>query len=201
MTGTDILHVPYRGGSAAVQSQMVGQTDLSFPTLPSVMQHIKAGRLKGLAVTGEQRSLSLPDVPTVREAGLPQMTAVTWTAIFAPAKIPQPLLARSSREISAVLNLPEVRAQFRDFRWIRPPTPRSRRRLSSRTKSTAGVAWSRPGISSRSEQSEWRAPPVQAATTRRSERAAQPRLCRQFPAGPARSSPSENCGGRPIPAL
>ncbi|HSV78492.1 MAG TPA: tripartite tricarboxylate transporter substrate binding protein [Ramlibacter sp.] len=112
VTSTDILHVPYRGGSAAVQSQAAGETDLTFLTAPSVMQHIKGGRLRGLAVTSAQRSPALPDVPTTSEAGLPKMAAVTWNAVFAPAKIPQPLLARLNKEISAVQNLPEVRAQF-----------------------------------------------------------------------------------------
>jgi len=65
-----------------------------------------------LAVTSEQRSPALPDVPTTNEAGPPKMAAATWNVIFAPAKIPQPLLARLNKEISAVQNLPEVRAQF-----------------------------------------------------------------------------------------
>ncbi len=111
VTGTDIIHVPFRGGSAVVQSMLAGQPELSFLTVPSVLSYVKSGRLKALAVSGEQRSPSLPDVPTTKEAGVPKMVGVNWNAVFAPTKTPLPVIARLNRELAAVMNLPEVRAQ------------------------------------------------------------------------------------------
>lgn len=111
VTGTDIVHVPFRGGSAVVQSMLTGQPELTFLTVPSVQTYVKSGRLKALAVSTEQRSPALPDVPTTKEAGLPKMVGVNWNAMFAPAKTPQAVIARLNRELAAVMNLPEVRVQ------------------------------------------------------------------------------------------
>jgi len=112
VTATDIVHVPFRGGGAVVQSMLTGQPELTFLTVPSVQTYVKSGRLKALAVSGEQRSPSLPDVPTTKEAGVPKMVGVNWNAVFAPAKTPQAIVTRLNRELAAVMNQPEVRAQL-----------------------------------------------------------------------------------------
>lgn len=112
LTATDIVHVPFRGGAAVVQSMLTGQPELTFLTVPSVLTYVKSGRLKALAVSGERRSPSLPDVPTTKEAGVPKMAGVNWNAVFAPAKTPQAIVTRLNRELAAVMNLPEVRAQL-----------------------------------------------------------------------------------------
>ena len=84
-TSTSILHVPYRGSGPAIQDMLSGQVQLFITTPPSVMQHIQAGKLKGIAVTGKSRHPGLPQVPTTAEAGLPGFELEGWVALFAPA--------------------------------------------------------------------------------------------------------------------
>ena len=84
-TSTSILHVPYRGSGPAIQDMLSGQAQLFITTPPSVMQHIQAGKLKGIAVTGKSRHPGLPQVPTTAEAGLPGFELEGWVALFAPA--------------------------------------------------------------------------------------------------------------------
>ena len=87
--GIEMVHVPYKGGGQALTDLMGGQVDLMFNVLPSAMPQIKAGTVKALAVTGEQRAASLPDLPTMIEAGVPGYTAITWNGIIAPAGTPR----------------------------------------------------------------------------------------------------------------
>jgi tripartite-type tricarboxylate transporter receptor subunit TctC len=110
--GIDIVHVPYKGGGPATTDLLGGQIAAVFATPASVVGHIKAGRLRALATTGPQRSLAMPEVPTIAESGYPGYAAVNWYAYVAPARTPKEILARLNQELVKVLNVPEVREQL-----------------------------------------------------------------------------------------
>src|SRR5690606_22000070 len=105
-TKTDVVHVPYRGGSQAMNDLLGGQVDMLFNVLPSALAHIQAGKVKALAVTGAQRSSSLPDVPTMIEAGVPDYTAVTWNGLVAPAGTPPEIIRKTNAAPNEVLATP-----------------------------------------------------------------------------------------------
>jgi tripartite-type tricarboxylate transporter receptor subunit TctC len=111
-TGTEIVHVPYKGGSQAQTDVMAGQPEMMFNVLPVALAQIKAGTLRALAVTGETRAAALPDVPTMVEAGVPGYAAVTWNGILAPANTPRPIIDKLHGAIVAALQSPEVRDGF-----------------------------------------------------------------------------------------
>lgn len=101
-------HVPYRGGGPAVIDLVAGHVEALFVTLPAAIEHIRAGRLRALAVTGADRSPAIPDVPTLAETVLPGFDVVTWQGVLAPAGTPRPAIERLAAETAAVLALPEV---------------------------------------------------------------------------------------------
>jgi tripartite-type tricarboxylate transporter receptor subunit TctC len=112
-TGTDIVHVPYKGGGPAVTDTLAGQVPMLFLTAAAVMGHARAGRLRPLAVTTLKRSPGAPEVPTVAEAlGLPDYEVDSWIAMFAPAKTAPFVITRMQKEIARVVQLPEVRAKL-----------------------------------------------------------------------------------------
>ena len=111
-TGTFILHVPYRGGGPALLDTISGQVDLSFPTLSAALPHVKAGSLRALAVTGVARSPLLPEVRTLREAGLREFQFSQWLALLAPAGTPPEIVGRLNGALRQVLNSAEVREKF-----------------------------------------------------------------------------------------
>ena len=105
----DILHVPYKGGAPAMTDVVGGQVDMMFNVIPSALPMIKGGQLRALAVTSDARSPSLPDVPTIAEAGYPGATAVTWNGLLAPAKTPPDIIAKLDAVIVEALKTPEAR--------------------------------------------------------------------------------------------
>jgi tripartite-type tricarboxylate transporter receptor subunit TctC len=112
-TGIDIQHVPYKGGGPAVTDTIAGQVPLLFVTAPAALSHVKAGKLRALAVTTIKRSPGAPDVPTVAEAlNMPDYEVDSWYALFAPAKTPQPIVARMQKEVARVVQLPEIRQKL-----------------------------------------------------------------------------------------
>jgi len=111
-TGTFILHVPYRGGGPALLDTLAGQVDMSFPTLSAALPHIKAGTLRALAVTDTTRSSLLPEVPTLREAGVRDFQFTQWLALLAPAGTPQPVVARLNAALRAALGGQDLRGKF-----------------------------------------------------------------------------------------
>ncbi|MCX7961072.1 MAG: tripartite tricarboxylate transporter substrate binding protein [Burkholderiales bacterium] len=112
-TGIDIVHVPYKGGGPAVADTIGGQVWLLFVTMPAAMSHVRAGKLRALAVTTLKRSPGAPDVPTVAEAlGIPDYEVDSWYAIFAPAKTPPAIIARMQREVARVIELPDVKQKL-----------------------------------------------------------------------------------------
>ena len=107
-SGTDAVHVPYKGGAACQTDIMGSQVDFSFQNLGAVTNYIKAGRMKALAVTAKARHPQLPDVPSVAEAGMPELVVTSWQAAVAPAKTPKELIARLNDAMVKALRSPEV---------------------------------------------------------------------------------------------
>jgi tripartite-type tricarboxylate transporter receptor subunit TctC len=114
-TGTSGVHVPYKGGGPAINDLMGGHANASFQNLGAVAQHIKAGKLKALAVTGEKRAPALPDVPTAAEAGIPDLVVYSWQAAAAPKGLPTDIRAKLESEIAATVSSPDVKKQFNDI--------------------------------------------------------------------------------------
>lgn len=108
-TGTQMTHVPYRGGGPAVTDVMGGQVPLLWVSIPAAAQFVKAGKLKALAVSTTKRSAAFPDVPTMQEAGVPDFDVDSWYAVFVPAKTPKPAVDRLNRVINTVVKEPEIR--------------------------------------------------------------------------------------------
>ena len=112
-TGIDILHVPYKGGGPAVIDTIAGQVPLLFVTAPAAMSHVRAGKLRALAVTTRKRSPGAPEIPTVAEAlNLPDYEVDSWYAMFAPAKTPPAIVARMQKEVARVVHLPDIRQKL-----------------------------------------------------------------------------------------
>jgi tripartite-type tricarboxylate transporter receptor subunit TctC len=112
MTGVDMVHVPYKGAQPALTDVMAGQAQVMFATSASVIPYIKAGRLRALAVTTAQRSASVPELPTVAEAGVPGFEAITWHGVVVPAATAAALVERLNREIVAALGERELRERL-----------------------------------------------------------------------------------------
>ena len=105
----DLVHVPFNGGGPAVVSVLAGQTPVFFSTPPPVVQHIKEGTLRALAVMSKARSQILPDVPTIAEAGYPDFDGEEWYGILVPAGTPKAVIALLNREIVGIMALPDIR--------------------------------------------------------------------------------------------
>jgi tripartite-type tricarboxylate transporter receptor subunit TctC len=112
MAGVNILHVPYKGSAGARTDLLGGQVDLMFDAIATMTEHIKAGKVKALATTGRARSTTLPDVPTVAEAGLPGFEASSWFGLLAPAGTPPAVIAKVNGEVRAWLATPEAKAKL-----------------------------------------------------------------------------------------
>lgn len=112
LTGTDIGYVHYKGSSPAATDTLAGHTQIMFGSLVTAISHIKAGKLKALAVTGSKRSPLLPDVPTVSEAGLQGFEVAQWYGLFAPANTPKAIIDKLNQETIEVLKNPEVATKF-----------------------------------------------------------------------------------------
>jgi tripartite-type tricarboxylate transporter receptor subunit TctC len=111
-TGVDMVHVPYKGGALAMVDLLAGQISMSFGDIPTALPHIRAGKLRSLAVTGAKRSPLLPDVPTIAEQGLPGFDVSAWFGVFTTAGTPRPVVDRLNAEIVRILNLPDVREKL-----------------------------------------------------------------------------------------
>jgi tripartite-type tricarboxylate transporter receptor subunit TctC len=114
MTGVQMVHVPYRGGAPAVADTVGGQTQLFFTAGTQSLEHVKAGKLRLLAVTESKRSSLLPDVPTVRET-VPGYEMSVWYGAFGPAGMPPAIVVRLNAEISRILFLPDVKKRMEDI--------------------------------------------------------------------------------------
>jgi tripartite-type tricarboxylate transporter receptor subunit TctC len=112
MAGVDLLHVPYKGTGQALTDLLAGQVDLLFAPSQTVIQHVRAGKLKALATTGARRTETLPELPTVAESGLPGYEALGWFGLLAPAATPAPIVGRLSADANRVLADPDVRSRM-----------------------------------------------------------------------------------------
>jgi tripartite-type tricarboxylate transporter receptor subunit TctC len=111
-TGTSGVHVPYKGGAPAISDLLGGQVDGSFQNVNAVLQHIRSGKLKALAVTGAKRSAVLPQVPTMDEAGVKGVDVYSWQAVVAPRGLPADVKAKLVAAVNAALNEPTTKQQF-----------------------------------------------------------------------------------------
>jgi tripartite-type tricarboxylate transporter receptor subunit TctC len=111
-SGVDIMHVPYKGSGPLTIDLLGGQIDMSFDTVTPVLSHIRAGKLRALAVTTIKRSDALPDVPTLDEAGLKGFDQGTWFGVLAPAATPKDVVTRLNAEIVKIVNSPDFRKRM-----------------------------------------------------------------------------------------
>jgi tripartite-type tricarboxylate transporter receptor subunit TctC len=110
--GFRITHVPYKGGGPMTVDALAGNVDLAIGTVALLTPHVKGGKLRAIAVTGDKRSGPLPDVPSLAEQGFPGFSALAWWGIFTPARTPKPIVDKFHAELVKVFNLPDVRKQL-----------------------------------------------------------------------------------------
>jgi tripartite-type tricarboxylate transporter receptor subunit TctC len=103
MAEVDIVHVPYKGTGPALTDLIGGQVQMMFSNIPPALQHVESGKLRALAVTGPRRARTLPDLPTLEEAGLPGYQVASWIALFAPAATPPAIVAKLHAEVTQAL--------------------------------------------------------------------------------------------------
>ena len=111
-TGTDIKHVPYKGSAATVNALLGDEIAMTFVDSPPVVAQIKAGKLRGLAVTSPKRAAFMPEMPTAIEAGVPDFDVVLWTSLFAPAGTPPAIVRKLQGEIAKIVQIPEIRERM-----------------------------------------------------------------------------------------
>jgi tripartite-type tricarboxylate transporter receptor subunit TctC len=121
MSGTDMVHVPYKGAAPAIQDLMAGRVQMVFDNVTGTSALIRGGSVRALAVTTERRVESLPDVPTFAEAGMPKFTHSSWISIFTRAGVPAPVLARLESEVLKAVNHPETVAKLKELGALPSP--------------------------------------------------------------------------------
>lgn len=112
LTGTDIVHVPYKGSGDAIKDLLAGVVAMNFDTMPPVLPHIQAGKLRGLAISTPQRLPQLPDVPTFAEEGITGFDVTNWYGVMAPAGTPREIVLKLNADINKAMQVPEVRARL-----------------------------------------------------------------------------------------
>lgn len=110
--GIQMTHIPYKGGGPAVQDLIAGHVGLMFENMPSILPHVQAGRLRGIATTGPKRSPAIPELPTMIESGFAGFEAGSWYGIFAPAGTPPEIVERLHAEVVKALKTPEMQKQL-----------------------------------------------------------------------------------------
>lgn len=115
LAGVELLHVPYKGSAPLTTDLLGGQVDMSFDTLTPVVQHIRGGKLRALAVTTAKRSSTLPDVPTLAEAGLKDFNQGTWFGVLAPAGTPKEVVTRLNAEMVRIIQTPDFRKRMEEI--------------------------------------------------------------------------------------
>ncbi len=133
MAGVDMVNIPYTGSAPATTGILSGEASLLFSTMPAGLPHVKAGKLKGLAVTTPKRVATAPDIPTMIEAGVPGFEAVLWSGILAPANIQKDIIAKLNNELRRILQSPDVKERFAAQGG--EPSPSTPEELGARMKS------------------------------------------------------------------
>jgi tripartite-type tricarboxylate transporter receptor subunit TctC len=138
--GIELLHVPYRGNGPSMQALLSGDVQFTTDNLPQLLPHIRAGKLRPIAVSSGKRWFQLPDVPTFAESGYPNMTTSAWFGLVAQAKTPKPVILRMNRELVAILKRPEFAARLAEFSF--EPLPGSPADMSAAASKERGI-WKR----------------------------------------------------------
>ena len=112
LAGIELVHVPYKGGVPAINDAMGGSIAMVVVSVPALAPYVKAGRLRGIAVTSAKRSSTMPEIPTIAEQGYPGFDVNYWLGLMSPAKLPPAVVQRINQEVNAAIKLPEVREQF-----------------------------------------------------------------------------------------
>ena len=112
LTGTSIVHVPYKGSGDAIKDLLAGVVAMNFDTMPPVMPHILAGKLRGLAISTPKRLPQLPDVPTFVEEGITGFDVANWYGVMAPGGTPRDIVQKLNADINKAMQVPEVRARL-----------------------------------------------------------------------------------------
>src|SRR5690606_31139193 len=108
----NMVHVPYKGGAAAMTELMAGRVHVMFESMSSIVAHHRSGRVRGLAVTSPKRSPHYPDIPTVAESGVPGFDMTVWSGLITPAGIPRPILARLNEAMNKALESPSLKEKY-----------------------------------------------------------------------------------------
>ena len=111
----EMTHIPYRGGAPAINDLIPGRVDVIFDNMPSILSHVKAGSVRGLAVTTKERVAVVPDIPTIAEQGVPGFDVMSWFGFFVPAKTPQDIVARINADTNAALAHPSVKTRLEEL--------------------------------------------------------------------------------------
>jgi tripartite-type tricarboxylate transporter receptor subunit TctC len=111
----EMTHVPYRGGAPAINDLIPGRVDVAFDNMPSILPHVKAGSLRGLAVTTRERVRAVPDIPTIAESGLPGFDVFSWFAFWVPVRTPPDVVARINADTNAALAHASVKPRFEEL--------------------------------------------------------------------------------------
>lgn len=114
MAGVDVVHIPFKGSGQALIDVVAGRVSMIFDNMPSALPHIRAGKLRALAVTGSRRSGALPEVPTIAEAGVPGYESLSWSGFAAPAGTPREIVQRLNRETGTILASADMKQKLAD---------------------------------------------------------------------------------------
>ena len=115
MAKVEMTHIPYRGGAPAINDLIPGRVDVIFDNVPSILSHVKAGSLRGLAVTTKDRVAVVADIPTIAESGVPGFDVFSWFGFFVPAKTPKDIVARINADTNAALAHASVKSRFEEL--------------------------------------------------------------------------------------
>jgi tripartite-type tricarboxylate transporter receptor subunit TctC len=115
LANVEMTHIPYRGGAPAINDLIPGRVDVIFDNMPSILQHVKGGSLRGLAVTTKQRVAATPDIPTIAESGVPGFDVFSWFGFFVPARTPQDVIAKINADTNAALVYGPVKSRFEEL--------------------------------------------------------------------------------------
>jgi tripartite-type tricarboxylate transporter receptor subunit TctC len=112
LTGAELTHVPYKGSAPAIQDVIGNQIPMSFETVTVALPFVQSGKVRALAVTSAKRSIAMPDVPTLQEAGVPGFDVASWQAFYAPAGTPPAIVKRMNAEVAKIIAMPDVKARM-----------------------------------------------------------------------------------------